>query len=79
LFKNELSITIPTAVPSYSPFCPILPLPKASSVPNGFPLPPLINDKFERDFTAFSRIQQSSEPESDKTEEEDEYEVNYKD
>jgi hypothetical protein len=77
---NELPITIPTAVPSYSsPFCPILPLPKAS-VPNGYPLPPLRDDTFDRDFTAFSRIQQvPSEQESDKTEEEDEYEVNYKD
>jgi len=82
LFKNELSITIPTAVPSYSSqFFPIFPLPK-SSIHNGsyFPLPPLRDDHLDRDFTAFSRIQQDPS-EEEGANDEDEYEemINYKD
>jgi len=85
LFKNELSITIPTAVPSYSSsqFLPMFPLPKSSisSLPNGYPLPPLRDDNLDRDFTAFSRIQQDTCEEEGANSEEDEYEemVNYKD
>jgi len=82
LFKNELSITIPTpTVPSYSSsFCPRLPLPKS---PPSFPLPPLVSreDFMDRDFTAFSRISNrfhSPEEAGEKTEEdEEETEMNY--
>jgi hypothetical protein len=66
LFKNELHpISIPTAtvpsLPSPSSFCPRIPLPKSPllspSLQPFFP-PPLISreDSFDRDFTAFSRI-----------------------
>lgn len=77
ILKNELSITIPTpTVPSYSSFCPRLPLPKS---PPSFPLPPLVSreDFMDRDFTAFSRISHrisSPEEAGEKTEEEDEEE-----
>jgi hypothetical protein len=90
LFKNELHpISIPTAtvpaLPSPSSFCPRVPLPKSPllspSLQPFFP-PPLISreESFDRDFTAFSRINNNNhkkvpseeDSEGDKTIEEEE-------